>query len=196
MVKKVLIIDNYDSFTYTIKHYIDNLNHETQVIKNDQCTLREIQQLSPTHIVLSPGPGTPDDAGITLDVIKHFYSVYPMLGICLGHQAIAQAFGCKITNAKRVMHGKVSKIQHTNEGVFFCLPQEYSVTRYHSLIAEKASLPEVMNITAWTHASVGDDYEIMGIQHKSFPIYGVQFHPEAIMTEHGYPLFENFLMVK
>lgn len=184
----ILMIDNYDSFTYNLVDYLKQLNRTVKVVRNDQITINEIKALDPSIIVISPGPCTPLEAGISLEIIKKLKGVYPILGICLGHQAIADAFGGKIIRAKEPIHGKVYPIHHTNNGVFKGLKNPLKVTRYHSLIVEKESLPTVLEITAQTEVG-----EIMGIRHKDYLIEGVQFHPEAILTEQGLELLDNFL---
>lgn len=184
----LLMIDNYDSFTFNLVHYFQALQQTVSVFRNDAITITDIEKLNPTHIVLSPGPGNPDDAGITLSCIQHFTGKIPILGVCLGHQAIAQAFGARIIGAKKIMHGKTSEIFHTNDGVFKNIPAPFNATRYHSLVVERETLSSDFNITAWT-----DDQEIMGIKHRTLPLEGVQFHPEAILTEHGMHLLRNFI---
>ena len=182
------MIDNYDSFTYNLVQYLSQLGEKVVVKRNDEITLQEIKELSPNMIVISPGPCTPDDAGISLEVIKTFKGEIPILGICLGHQSIAQVFGAKIIKASEPVHGKVHEITHNNTGVFKNLNNPLKVTRYHSLIVEKKSLPECLEITAF-----GPDGEVMGLKHKTYLIEGVQFHPEAILTEQGLELLKNFL---
>ncbi|ADO82352.1 anthranilate synthase component II [Ilyobacter polytropus] len=184
----ILMIDNYDSFTYNLVQYLSQLGEKVVVKRNDEITLQEIKKLSPNMIVISPGPCTPDDAGISLEVIKRFKGEIPILGICLGHQSIAQVFGAKIIKASEPVHGKVHEITHNNTGVFKNLNNPLKVTRYHSLIVEKKSLPECLEITAF-----GPNKEIMGLKHKTYLIEGVQFHPEAILTEQGLELLKNFL---
>lgn len=184
----LLLIDNYDSFTFNLAHYFQILAQDVHVVRNDEISLETIKTLNPTHIVISPGPGRPEEAGITIDCLKKFTGVIPILGVCLGHQAIAQAYGAKIIHAKKVMHGKTSLITHTNTGIFRDLNNPLRVTRYHSLAIEEKSLPKDFIVTAKTH-----DNEIMGIQHQAFSLHGVQFHPEAIMTDSGLALLKNFL---
>ena len=184
----LVMIDNYDSFTYNLVQYLGELGEEVKTFRNDEITLTEIEALKPDRIMLSPGPCTPNEAGISLKVIEHFAGKLPLMGVCLGHQSIGQAFGGKIVHAKNIMHGKTSMMTHTDIGVFSGLPSPYQITRYHSLVIEKASLPDCLEVTAWT-----DDGEIMGVRHKQFLIEGVQFHPESILTEHGHALLENFL---
>ncbi len=191
----LLIIDNYDSFTFNLYQYFCELGVDTQVIRNDQISIEQIKQLNPTHIVISPGPCTPNEAGISLEVIRQFAGKKPLLGVCLGHQAIAQVFGGKVVRAKAPVHGKTSAINHTNSSVFEGLNNPLTVTRYHSLVVEQASLPECFEITAWTKNSTGDLDEIMGLAHKHLPIHAVQFHPESIKTEQGHQLLANFLAV-
>ena len=189
----ILMIDNYDSFTFNIVQYMSELGANLKVVRNDEITIKEIEKMKPSQIVISPGPCTPNEAGISVDVITRFHASIPILGVCLGHQSIAQAFGGRVIRAKRVMHGKVSSIYHNNVGVFETLDQGFTATRYHSLVIEKSTLPSCLEITAWCLADDGDFEEIMGIRHKEFPIQGVQFHPESILTEHGHKLLENFI---
>lgn len=189
----LLIIDNYDSFTYNLYQYFCELGAEVKVVRNDEITLEEIEALSPSHLVISPGPCTPNEAGISLEAISHFAGKLPLLGVCLGHQAIAQAFGGNVIRAKQVMHGKTSQIRHNNKSVFVGLNMPLTVTRYHSLIVEAESLPDCFEITAWTENAAGEIDEIMGYQHRTLPIDAVQFHPESIKTEQGHELLANFL---
>lgn len=184
----ILLIDNYDSFTFNVEQYLCELKHKVKVVRNDKITLAQIAKLKPQAIVISPGPGNPDEAGITLALIKEFADRIPILGICLGHQAIGQVFGGRVTKAPRMMHGKLSTITNDGKGVFAGLPKKFDVTRYHSLHVEEVSLPKVLKITART-----DDGIIMGIRHKKFAIEGVQFHPESYLTEYGHKMLENFL---
>lgn len=184
----ILLIDNYDSFTWNLYQYFCELGAEVQVRRNDVLTLARIDALNPQKIVISPGPCTPDDAGISLAVIRHYAGRIPMLGVCLGHQAMAQAFGATVVRAAKVMHGKTSPITHNGQGVFRGLPSPLTVTRYHSLIVDPATLPECFEITAWSETQ-----EIMGIRHREWDLEGVQFHPESILSEHGHALLENFL---
>jgi anthranilate synthase component 2 len=184
----LLMIDNYDSFTYNIVQYFGELGEDVRTVRNDEITLEEIAAMKPDRICISPGPKAPKDAGISLDVLREFGGKLPILGVCLGHQAIGEAFGGKVIRAKQVMHGKTSTIAHIGEGVFQDLPSPYTVIRYHSLAIERASLPACLEVTAWT-----DDGEIMGVRHKTFDIEGVQFHPESILSEHGHALLKNFL---
>jgi anthranilate synthase component 2 len=184
----LLVIDNYDSFTYNLVQYFGELGEDVQVFRNDDITLEGVERLNPARIVVSPGPCTPNEAGISVPAIKHFAGRVPILGVCLGHQSIGQAFGGKIVHAKQLMHGKTSAIHHNNRSVFRGLPADFQATRYHSLVIERASLPDCLEVTAWT-----DDGEIMGVRHKTLPIEGVQFHPESILTEHGHAMLKNFL---
>ena len=189
----ILMIDNYDSFTYNVVQYLAELGATVEVFRNDELTLNDIEQMAPEKIVISPGPGTPNEAGISIDVIKAFSSHIPLLGICLGHQSIGQAFGGKVVRAKEVMHGKTSRICHGNAGVFRGLSPRFEATRYHSLVVEQISLPTCLEVTAWTEHDAGSLDEIMGIRHKEYSVEGVQFHPESILTEHGHDLLKNFL---
>lgn len=184
----LLMIDNYDSFTYNLVQYLAELGQDVQVYRNDEIDLAKVASLKPDHIVISPGPCTPNEAGISVPLIHEFAGKIPLLGVCLGHQSIGQAFGGKIIHAKQLMHGKTSLIHHKNIGVFKDLPNPYTATRYHSLVIERESLPDCLEITAWT-----EDGEIMGVRHKNLPIEGVQFHPESILTEYGHELLNNFL---
>jgi len=184
----LLMIDNYDSFTYNLVQYFGELGQEVQVYRNDEISLEQIAALKPAHLVISPGPCTPNEAGVSVAAIKQFAGQIPILGVCLGHQSIGQAFGGKIVHAKQLMHGKTSEIHHKNIGVFAGLPDPFTATRYHSLVIERESLPDCLEITAWT-----DDGEIMGVRHKTLAVEGVQFHPESILTEHGHAMLENFL---
>ena len=187
----LLMIDNYDSFTYNLVQYFGELGEDVHVYRNDQITVDEITGLSPDRIVISPGPCTPNEAGISIDTIKAFTGKLPILGVCLGHQSIGQAFGGKIVHAKELMHGKTSMIYHNDVGVFKGLSNPFEATRYHSLVVQRESLPECLEVTAWT-----DDDEIMGLRHKEYAVEGVQFHPESILTEHGHALLKNFLQTK
>jgi anthranilate synthase component 2 len=184
----LLMIDNYDSFTYNLVQYFGELKQEVVVFRNDEVSLDEIAALQPARIVISPGPCTPNEAGISVPMIRRFAGEIPILGVCLGHQSIGQAFGGKIVHAKRVMHGKVSAIHHGGRGVFNGLQAPFDATRYHSLVIDRESLPAALEVTAWT-----DDGEIMGVQHKSLPVQGVQFHPESILTQFGHELLRNFV---
>jgi len=189
----ILMIDNYDSFTYNVVQYLAELKAEVQVFRNDQITIAEIEQLAPEKIVVSPGPCTPNEAGVSVETIKHFAGKIPILGICLGHQSIGQAFGGEIVRAKQVMHGKTSMIHHNNSGVFAGLTNPYEATRYHSLVIKQDTLPDCLEVTAWTQNKDGTRDEIMGVRHKELAVEGVQFHPESILTQHGHDLLENFL---
>ena len=189
----LLMIDNYDSFTYNIVQYLGELGADVQVYRNDKVTIEAIEAMNPTQIVISPGPGTPDKAGISTAVIDHFAGKLPMLGICLGHQSIGQVFGGNIVRAARVMHGKLSSIYHDGQGVFSKLSNPFTATRYHSLVIEAASLPQCLQVTAWTEDEAGEREEIMAVRHISLAIQGVQFHPESILSEHGHQLLQNFL---
>jgi len=184
----LLMIDNYDSFTYNLVQYFGELGQEVRVFRNDEIALDEIEALKPAQLVVSPGPCTPNEAGVSVPLIQRFSGKIRILGVCLGHQSIGQAFGGKIVHAKQLMHGKTSAIEHTAKGLFRGLPCPFTATRYHSLVIERESLPDCLEITAWT-----DDGEIMGVRHKQFAVEGVQFHPESILTEHGHRLLENFL---
>ena len=189
----ILVIDNYDSFTYNLVQYLGELGAETQVARNDCIDIKEIRALKPQRILISPGPGTPDSAGISLAVIEHFAEQIPILGVCLGHQAIAQAFGGTIGHAKRIMHGKTSEIHHVRTGLFTGIDNPFQATRYHSLVIEENSLPECLEMTAWTEVDNHQREEIMGVRHRRYPTVGVQFHPESILTENGHKLLKNFL---
>ena len=184
----LLMIDNYDSFTYNLVQYFGELGQEVVVHRNDEITLDQIAELNPNYLVLSPGPCTPNEAGVSVPSIHRFAGQIPILGVCLGHQSIGQAFGGKIIHAKQLMHGKVSPVHHLNKGVFAGLPNPVTCTRYHSLVIERETIPDCLEITAWT-----DDGEIMGVRHKTLPVEGVQFHPESILTEHGHDMLQNFL---
>jgi anthranilate synthase component II len=184
----IAMIDNYDSFTYNLVQYLGELGGEVRVFRNDAVTVDELEALAPSHLVISPGPGTPDGAGITLALIERLAGRVPLLGVCLGHQAIGQAFGGKVVRAGRVMHGKVSRIRHDASGVFAGIPDDFVATRYHSLVVERASLPACLAVTAQS-----EDGEIMGLRHRSLALEGVQFHPEALLTEHGHRLLRNFI---
>ena len=189
----ILMVDNYDSFTYNVVQYLAELNADVEVYRNDQITIAEIEQLAPEKIVISPGPCTPSEAGISVEVIKHFSGRIPILGICLGHQSIGQAFGGEIVRAKQVMHGKTSMIHHNSSGVFAGLTNPYEATRYHSLVINQDTFPDCLEITAWTQNDDGSVDEIMGVRHKQLAVEGVQFHPESILTEHGHDLLSHFL---
>ena len=189
----LLMIDNYDSFTYNLVQYLGELGQDVQVHRNDQITVPEIAALKPEYIVISPGPCTPNEAGVSVTAIREFAGKIPLLGVCLGHQSIGQAFGGKIVHAGAIMHGKTSMIHHKDVGVFKGLADPFEATRYHSLVIEKASLPECLEITAWSQDEQGNLDEIMGVRHKTLPIEGVQFHPESILTQHGHDMLRNFL---
>jgi len=189
----LLMIDNYDSFTYNLVQYLGELGATVQVVRNDQISLADIAALAPQHIVISPGPCSPNEAGISVATIQQFAGKIPILGVCLGHQSIGQAFGGRIVRAHSVMHGKVSPIYHQNLGVFRGLPSPFQATRYHSLVIEQDSLPACLEVTAWTETPAGELDEIMGVRHKTYLVEGVQFHPESILTEHGHHLLQNFL---
>ena len=184
----LLMIDNYDSFTYNLVQYLGELGEDVKVIRNDEMTVDQIERLAPARIVLSPGPCTPNEAGVTLAVVDRFRGRVPILGVCLGHQAIGQAFGGRVVHAKTLMHGKVSRIHHNGAGIFRGLPTPYDATRYHSLAIHRESCPPELEVTAWT-----EDGEIMGVRHRTLAVEGVQFHPESILTEHGHALLRNFL---
>lgn len=189
----LLMIDNYDSFTYNIVQYLGELGADVHVVRNDEITVDEIATLAPERIVLSPGPCTPNEAGISMEVVRQWAGKLPILGICLGHQSIGQVFGGEVVRAAKVMHGKTSPIHHRGQGVFHGLSQPFEATRYHSLVVAKESLPDVLEITAWTETESGDLDEIMGLRHRELLIEGVQFHPESILTAHGHDLLQNFL---
>ena len=189
----LLMIDNYDSFTFNLVQYLQALGAEVKVVRNDALTVEEIRALAPERIVVSPGPCTPNEAGVSLEVIRELGATTPVLGVCLGHQSIGQAYGGKVVRAGNIMHGKTSHIRHEGRGVFAGLPDRYEATRYHSLVVERGSLPEELEITAWTENPDGSFEEIMGLRHREHPVEGVQFHPESILTEHGHALLKNFL---
>ena len=189
----LLMIDNYDSFTYNLVQYFGELGQEVCVYRNDEISISEIETLKPNYIVISPGPCTPNEAGISLELIEKLAGKIPILGVCLGFQAIVQVFGGNIIGAQKIMHGKVSPIHHTGKGVFKNLKNPLNATRYHSLVAEKPTLPDCFEVTAWTNQENGDTEEIMGVRHKSYAIEGVQFHPESILTEHGHQMLNTFL---
>jgi anthranilate synthase component 2 len=184
----LLMIDNYDSFTFNLVQYLGELGAEVRVVRNDELDVARIERLAPSHIVISPGPCTPNEAGVSLAAIQRLAGRIPILGVCLGHQAIGQAFGGRVVRAKQVMHGKVSRIMHDGRGVFGELPRPFTATRYHSLVVERDSLPECLEVSAQS-----EDGEIMGLRHRALPVEGVQFHPEALLTEHGHRMLENFL---
>ena len=189
----LLMIDNYDSFTFNLVQYLQALGAEVAVVRNDALSVDDIERMAPERIVISPGPCTPDQAGVSLDVVRRLGARIPILGVCLGHQAIGQAYGGDVVRAGRIMHGKTSRIRHHGTGVFAGLPDGYEATRYHSLVVEQASLPDCLEVTAWTERDDGGIEEIMGLRHREHPVQGVQFHPESILTEHGHALLENFL---
>ncbi|CAN4280708.1 MULTISPECIES: aminodeoxychorismate/anthranilate synthase component II [unclassified Pseudoxanthomonas] len=189
----LLMIDNYDSFTYNLVQYLQSLGAEVKVVRNDAMTVDEIAKLAPERIVISPGPCTPNEAGVSLEIIERLGANTPILGVCLGHQSLGQAYGGNVIRAGRIMHGKTSRIRHEGKGVFAGLPDAYEATRYHSLVVERSSLPDALEVTAWTENEDGSFEEIMGLRHREFPVEGVQFHPESILTEHGHALLKNFL---
>ena len=189
----LLMIDNYDSFTYNLVQYFGELGAEVSVYRNDQITVKEIEALKPKYLVISPGPCTPNEAGISVEAIKYFADKLPILGVCLGHQGIGQAFGGKVVHAKQIMHGKTSMVHHNNAGIFRDIENPFEATRYHSLVIEQQSLPDCLEVTAWTANNDGSIDEIMGVRHKEFAIEGMQFHPESILTTQGHALLKNFL---
>ena len=189
----LLMIDNYDSFTFNLVQYLQSLGAEVKVVRNDAMTVDQIRALAPERIVISPGPCTPNEAGVSLEVIREMGANTPILGVCLGHQSIGQAYGGTVVRAGNIMHGKTSRIRHEGRGVFAGLPDAYEATRYHSLVVQRASLPAELEITAWTENADGSFEEIMGLRHREHPVEGVQFHPESILTEHGHALLKNFL---
>jgi anthranilate synthase component 2 len=190
---KVLMIDNYDSFTYNLVQYLGELGAEVDVVRNDQVSVDDVRNSDASHVMLSPGPGTPDQAGVSMAAIKALAGVRPILGVCLGHQSIGQVYGGKIRHAREIMHGKTSSVRHKGVGVFSGIPNPFVATRYHSLVVDRDSLPDCLEVTAWTEDANGDIDEIMGLRHREFAVEGVQFHPESILTEHGYALLRNFL---
>jgi anthranilate synthase component 2 len=192
----LMMIDNYDSFTYNLVQYLGELHAEVQVYRNDQISVAEIERLQPDHIVISPGPCTPNEAGVSVETILHFAGKVPILGVCLGHQSIGQAFGGQVVHARQVMHGKTSLIRHRGVGVFHDLPDPVEATRYHSLVIAKESLPSCLEVTAWTETADGQVDEIMGVRHRELAVEGVQFHPESILTQHGHAMLKNFLETK
>lgn len=192
----LVMIDNYDSFTYNLVQYFGELGAEVRVFRNDQVTVAEIEALAPDHLVISPGPCSPSEAGISVEAIRYFAGKLPILGVCLGHQSIGQAFGGKIVHARQIMHGKTSMVYHSDVGVFKDLPNPFEATRYHSLVIEQASLPECLEVTAWTRNEEGSVDEIMGVRHREFVIEGVQYHPESILTQHGHQQLANFLAMQ
>ena len=189
----LLMLDNYDSFTFNLVQYLQALGAEVRVERNDALTVDEIEKLAPERIVISPGPCTPNEAGVSLQLIERLGARVPILGVCLGHQSIGQAYGGDVVRAGRIMHGKTSRIRHEGKGVFTGLPDGYEATRYHSLVVDKRTLPACLEVTAWTDNDDGSIEEIMGLRHREFPVEGVQFHPESILTEHGHALLKNFL---
>ena len=190
---RLLMIDNYDSFTFNLVQYLQMLGAEVKVVRNDAMSVAEIAALKPSHIVVSPGPKTPNEAGVSLEVIRQLGPSIPLFGVCLGHQAIGQIYGGDVIRASNIMHGKVSPIRHEGKGVFAGLPDRYEATRYHSLVVDKNTLPDALEITAWTENDDGSMEEIMGLRHREYPVEGVQFHPESILTQHGHALMKNFL---
>ena len=189
----LLMLDNYDSFTWNLVQYLQSLGAEVRVERNDALTVDEIEKLAPERIVISPGPRTPNDAGVSMEVIERLGPAIPILGVCLGHQSMGQVYGGDVVRAGRIMHGKTSRIRHEGKGVFAGLPDGYEATRYHSLVVDKTTLPAALEITAWTENEDGSMEEIMGLRHREFPVEGVQFHPESILTQHGHALLKNFL---
>jgi len=189
----LLMIDNYDSFTYNLVQYLGELGADVRVFRNDQVTVQEIAKLKPDHLVISPGPCTPNEAGVSLETIRHFAGKVPILGVCLGHQSIGQAFGGHVVHAQAVMHGKTSAIHHRGVGVFRGLPTPFEATRYHSLVIARETLPPCLEVTAWTTDAQGNVAEIMAVRHRDYAVEGVQFHPESILTQHGHQLLKNFL---
>lgn len=189
----LLMIDNYDSFTFNLVQYLQMLGAEVKVVRNDAMSVAEIAALQPSHIVVSPGPKTPNEAGVSLEVIRQLGPTIPLFGVCLGHQGIGQVYGGDVIRAGNIMHGKTSPIRHEGKGVFAGLPDRYEATRYHSLVVDKNTLPSVLEITAWTENLDGSMEEIMGLRHREYPVEGVQFHPESILTQHGHALMKNFL---
>ena len=189
----LLMIDNYDSFTWNLVQYLQTLGAEVKVVRNDELSVAQIQALAPERIVISPGPCTPNEAGVSVDVIRKLGAHVPILGVCLGHQSLGQAYGGEVVRAKIIMHGKTSRIRHDGKGVFAGLPDGYEATRYHSLVVSQETLPDCLEVTAWTDNPDGSIDEIMGLRHREHPVEGVQFHPESILTEHGHALLKNFL---
>ena len=189
----LLMIDNYDSFTYNLVQYLQTLGAEVKVVRNDELSVAQIDALAPERIVISPGPGTPSSAGVSVDMIRELGTRIPILGVCLGHQSLGEAYGGDVIRAKTIMHGKTSRIRHEGKGVFVGLPDGYEATRYHSLVVSRETLPACLEITAWTDNEDGSFDEIMGLRHREHPVEGVQFHPESILTEHGHALLKNFL---
>lgn len=193
MSTRVLMIDNYDSFTYNLVQYLAELGAEVEVVRNDQIRVEDIERVQPDKIVISPGPCTPKEAGISVETIHRYAGIYPILGVCLGHQSIGYAFGANIVHAKSIMHGKTSMVHHLDQGVFKGLNNPFQATRYHSLVIERRTIPDCLEITAWTEDKDGNLDEIMGVRHRTLAVEGVQFHPESIMTEQGHELLRNFL---
>ncbi|MBE9525492.1 MAG: aminodeoxychorismate/anthranilate synthase component II [Proteobacteria bacterium] len=189
----LIMIDNYDSFTYNLVQYLGELKADVKVFRNDEVSIADIEKMAPDHLMISPGPCTPNEAGISIDAIKHFSGQIPILGVCLGHQSIGQAFGGKVIHAREIMHGKTSLMHHNNKGVFHDLESPFIATRYHSLVVEKESLPDCLEMTSWTETEDGQVDEIMGLRHKELAIEGVQFHPESILSQHGHKMLQNFL---
>ncbi|HET8819738.1 MAG TPA: aminodeoxychorismate/anthranilate synthase component II [Xanthomonadaceae bacterium] len=189
----LLMIDNYDSFTFNLVQYLQALGAGVEVVRNDALSVDDIERMAPERIVISPGPCTPDQAGVSLDVVRRLGSRIPILGVCLGHQAIGQAYGGDVVRAKAIMHGKTSRIRHEGTGVFAGLPDGYEATRYHSLVVSRESVPDCLEVTAWTEGPDGAFDEVMGLRHRDHPVEGVQFHPESILSEHGHALLQNFL---
>jgi anthranilate synthase component 2 len=187
------MLDNYDSFTFNLVQYLGELGQEVRVVRNDAIDVAGIRALAPSHIMISPGPGTPDDSGVSLDVLRELAGVIPVFGVCLGHQAIGQVFGGKVVRARRIMHGKTSPVHHRGQGVFAGLPDPFEATRYHSLVVERDSVPDCLEVTAWTENDDGTLDEIMGLRHRTLAVEGVQFHPESILTRHGHDMLRNFL---
>ena len=189
----LLMIDNYDSFTFNLVQYLQVLGAEVEVVRNDELSVAQIEALAPERIVISPGPCTPNEAGVSVEIVERLGARMPILGVCLGHQGIGQAYGGQVVRAGRIMHGKTSAIRHEGKGVFAGLPDAFDATRYHSLVVDKATLPKCLEVTAWTENDDGRVEEIMGLRHREHPVEGVQFHPESILTEHGHALLKNFL---
>jgi anthranilate synthase component II len=190
----IVLIDNYDSFTHNLFQYLSELTtEEIRVIRNDRVTVADLERMAPSRLIISPGPGRPEEAGVSVDAIRAFAERIPILGVCLGHQSIGQAFGGRIVRAGCVMHGKTSAVHHRGQGVFADLPDPFTVVRYHSLVIDKTAVPECLEVTAWTETPDGERDEIMGVRHRTLPVEGVQFHPESILTEHGHALLRNFL---
>ncbi|WP_269913459.1 anthranilate synthase component II [Acinetobacter sp. HY1485] len=189
----LLMIDNYDSFTYNIVQYFGELDQDVKVVRNDQVSLEDIERWQPQYLVIGPGPCSPSEAGISIAAIQHFAGKIPLLGVCLGHQSIGQAFGGDTVRAKTVMHGRLSNMYHNDVGIFKNLPSEFTATRYHSLVIDQETLPECLEVTCWTQEADGSMEEIMGVRHRTLPVEGVQFHPESILSQHGHQIFKNFL---